>query len=285
MRFSRLSWISFALLFAAVISGCAQSPKHLAHEIHAKTEPVECSTKPPPAYRPSAVVAEQDAIYTLLAYAVVYKDWQTQGWDAPDKARGYNIGGVLVNPQNAPGQQLLCWSRNSVIKTRNGTQHGEVRLLTNYIGNNTSVTKVKGYKLYTTLEPCAMCSGMMTLQSLTTTVYGQTDPGYGGAIERLTLNSTVLKDGWCPYPRGVQSIASPLSIRKEIDEAFARVGGSITAWLITPEAHALYEKAVHQLENYQVRFDENRAVLTEATDFLKKVPAEYTPIPYTVACP
>lgn len=284
MRFSRWLSISFTLLFATVISGCAQSPKHLAHETHAKTERVKCSTKPPPPYRPSAIVVEQDDIYTLLAYAVVYKDWQTHGWEAPDKARGYNIGGVLVNPQSAPGQQLLCWSRNSVIKTRNGTQHGEVRLLTNYIGNS-STTKVKGYKLYTTLEPCAMCSGMMTLQSLTTTVYGQTDPGYGGAIERLTLNSIALDDGWCPYPRGVQSVASPLTIRKEIDEAFARVGGSITAWLITPEARILYEKAVRQLENFKVRYTENRAVLAEARAFLKKVPSRYTPTPYTVACP
>ena len=284
MRIRTISWISIALFFTAVVTGCAQSPKHPAHEVHAETKAVECSTKPPPPYQPSEVVAEQDDIYTLLAYAVVYKDWQTHGWDMPDKARGYNIGGVLVNPQNATGQQLLCWSRNSVIKTRNGTQHGEVRLLTNYLGNAT-VTKVKGFKLYTTLEPCAMCSGMMTLQSLKTTIYGQTDPGYGGALERLSLNSTALKDGWCPYPRGVQSVASPLAIRKEIDEAFARVGGSITAWLITPEARALYEKAMHQLENYKVRSTENNPVLAEATGFLKKVPTQYTPIPYTVACP
>lgn len=284
MHFSRSSLISFTLFFTIIVSGCAQTTQHLAHEAHAEDEQIKCSTTPPKPYRPNAVTAEQDAIYTLLAYAVVYKDWQTQGWDAPKKARGYNIGGVLVNPQKPPGKQLLCWSRNSVIKTGNGTQHGEVRLLTNYIGNST-VKNVKDYKLYTTLEPCAMCSGMMTLQSLATTIYGQTDPGFGGALERLSLNSTALANGWCPYPRGVQSAASPLTIRKEIDKAYRRAGGSLTAWLITPEARALYQKAARELENYKVKYAKNRTVLAEAKTFLKKVPARYTATPYRVACP
>lgn len=280
-RLSGWTFLCFGLLL--LVAGCGQPIKQDMHGLHAHNKDQKCENKTPPAYKPSAAEAERDDIYMLVAYGVVYKDWQSDSWNNP-KARGYNIGGVLVNPGNDLGKQLVCWSRNSVIKTRNGTQHGEVRLMTNYIGNNKSVTKVKGYKLYTSLEPCAMCSGMMTLQSLTTTIYGQTDPGYGKAIERLTLNSTRLTDGYCPYPRGVQSVPSPLSVRKEIDAAYAKAGGSITDWLTTKQAKALYTKAKKQLDNYKVQHPENKIVLAEAKSFIKKVPAKYQKIPYTKAC-
>jgi tRNA(Arg) A34 adenosine deaminase TadA len=265
------------------LTACTQSIKT---ETTSMTASSQCTTPPPSPYTPNAVTEEQDAIYTLLAYAVVYKDWQTSSWDEPDKSRGYNIGSILVNPASPPGKQVVCWARNSVIKTDNGTQHGEVRLLTNYIQNSQS-SKVQKYKLYTSLEPCAMCSGMMTLQSLATTIYGQTDPRYGKAIERLVLNSTALSDGYCPYPRGVQSVASPLYIRKQIDAAYQKVENNmgITDWLITPDAKALYEQAVDQLNNFQVQHSENQAVLTEAKEFINQVPAQYTAIPYTTACP
>ena len=270
-----------ALSGCSVIVGVGNPPKA---KTDMRTVSKDCTVTPPPPYKPTAQMAEQDAIYTLAAYAVVYKDWQTHSWDQPKTARGYNIGSVLVNPQSPAGHQLVCWARNSVITTDNGTQHGEVRLMTNYL-NNVSASNLKGFKLYTSLEPCAMCSGMMTLQSIATTIYGQTDPNFGGAIERLTLNSTALPDGWCPYPRGVQSVASPLLIRKQIDAAYAKAGGSITDWLTSPDARQLYQSAVEQLTNFQVKFKENQAVLDDARRFLAQVPAHYMAIPYAVGCP
>ncbi len=237
-----------------------------------------CDISPPIPYEPSPAELEQDAIYTLLAYAVVYKDWQTEN------SRGYNIGSILVDPSKHPGNQLRCWARNSVTRTRNGTQHGEVRLLINYL-ENAHERNAKGLKLYTTLEPCALCSGMMMLQSLKTSIYGQTDPGFGGAIERLTLDSHLMQQGKCPYPRGVQSVASPLEIREQLDAAYDKAGmPSITVWLTSTEARSLYEQAMAQLMEFQVQFGENSRVLEQAHAFLKSVPAEYAAIPYTVAC-
>jgi len=74
---------------------------------------------------------------------------------------------------------------------------------------NAPATKyLDGYTIYTTLEPCAMCSGMMALTKVKRAVYGNPTHLYGRAIERLMLDSRALKDpsdgrslGFKPYPR------------------------------------------------------------------------------------
>ena len=240
-----------------------------------------CDTSPPKPYRPDPVTAEADRIDALLAYAVVYKDWQDRTFSPPG-ARGYNIAGVLVDPDN----RVVCWARNNVIRNVNGTQHGEVRLITNYLHNDEKRRNLRGFKLYTTLEPCAMCSGMMTLQSLPTSIYGQTDPGFGGALERLQLNSRRLPNGWCPYPRGVQSVASDLDVRRRLDQAFAdwSGGASLTAFLASEEARALYAEAWDQLHHFQPAHAANKEVLAAALAFLEGVPETAVVLPYTVNC-
>ncbi len=237
-----------------------------------------CNNAPPTPYNPSSTELERDKIYSLLAYAVVYKDWQT------DNRRGFNIGSVLVDPNQAPDHQLVCWARNSVGVTKNATQHGEVRLLTNYL-EIAGVRSAKGLKLYTTLEPCAMCSGMMTLVSLRTSIYGQTDPRFGKVMERLALDSQNLPEGHCPYPRGVQSVAAQVAIRERLDTAYAAAGKpGITSWLAGEAARTLFEQAASELAGYQVQFAENQRVVDRARAFLAKVPSKYTSLPYTRAC-
>jgi len=237
-----------------------------------------CNSSPLKLYQPSPAELERDKIYALLAYAVVYKDWQT------DNRRGYNIGSILVDPSQDPEHQLVCWARNSVGVTRNATQHGEVRLLTNYLAN-AGVRSAKGLKLYTTLEPCAMCSGMMTLVSLQTSIYGQTDPRFGQVMERLALDSHTLPEGHCPYPRGVQSVAAQVEIRRQLEEAYRAAGmPNITNWLAGEEARSIFEQAAAELESYQVQFDENSNVVERTREFLATVPSQYTTLPYTHAC-
>ena len=97
--------------------------------------------------------------------------------------------------------------------------------------------KLKDHTVYTTLNPCAMCAGMMTLTSVKRTVYGMKDPGFGNALKRLQLNTSSL-GGYKPYPRPVISDKSPSMFRKQLDEAYAIKGGSITKFLLTDEAKA-----------------------------------------------
>ena len=269
---SALAW--FLLAFVAM----AGSPAAVATEASGvATAPPkkQCDPSPPP-YRPSAEQEERDEIFALLAYAVVYKDWQTSS----SVGRGYNIGGVLVDPDDV----IVCWARNSVNKTRNGTQHGEVRLITNYL-SNVENKSLKGYKLYTTLEPCAMCSGMMTLTSTYLTIFGQHDPGFGDAIQRLELNSTSI-DGYCPYPRGVISSPSTTGIRKQIDDAYEKtLPNSITKWLAGPAAEGLFKAARDELATYKTTYPGNAPILKGAREFLKGVPSAYTATPYCTGCP
>lgn len=95
--------------------------------------------------------AERDYLYSLLAMCVVRHDWQ---W--LEETRGHNIGSVLV--KNATGE-VAYYARNSNRVLTNGSQHGEVRLVTNFLKCEGEGTYLKDYTLYTTLEPCMMCAG------------------------------------------------------------------------------------------------------------------------------
>lgn len=226
----------------------------------------------------SAVQIERDEIYGLLAYAVVRKDWQT---DQTDPRRGHNIGSVLVDPDG----KVVFWARNANSITKNGSQHGEVRLIRNYLQSYKG-SYLKDFTVYTSLEPCAMCSGMMTLTQVTRTVYGQTDPDYGRALERLQLDSHSFTqpNGFEPYPRPVISDALDSDIRRRIDAAYTtyqRSGGKgLTTWLRSDEAKALYDDAFKQFKNYKVKHRENKTVLRGALEYYEKeVSADYVPLP------
>ena len=227
----------------------------------------------------SPVQEERDEIYTLLAYAVVLKDWQTRG---PGQQRGHNIGCVLVDGDG----KVVFWARNCNHITGNGTQHGEVRVMIGYL-SKVHTYSLRDHTVYTTLEPCAQCSGMMTLTSIARTVYGQTDPGFGKALERLALDTHKLpellpqqfKHGYKPYPRRVRSEPSKCRFRQELDDAYDPEQGSLTRFLLTDEAKAIYMKAREALRSYEVKQEDNRAVLKEAIEFLNnEVKDDYTPL-------
>lgn len=211
---------------------------------------------------------ERDNIFMMLAYAVVLKDWQN---NSMDKNRGYNIGSVLVDKNNT----VVYWERNCVNQYHSMTQHGEVRLMINYL-NKTKENDLTGYTIYTTLEPCAMCSGMMLLTNVSRTVWGQKDPGYGDAIERLELNSTALQCGYLPYPRYVQSDGSSLIYRywlgydyqEYMNQTKTNVSTAhITQFLTTNDSKAVFQNATDAFMTYKVKYNENQKHLDQAREF------------------
>ncbi|UZP66391.1 nucleoside deaminase [Desulfovibrio mangrovi] len=209
---------------------------------------------------------EKDEIYMLTAYSVVLNDWQADG--TPDK-RGHNIGSILVDDQG----NIVRWARNCNARLKNGTQHGEVRLMVGYL-STTQKNYLSGYTIYTSLEPCAQCSGMMDLTQVSRTVYGQTDPAYGKAIERLALNSKAWNEhGYTPYPRSenLHSDRSKTPYCQQLEDAYAQAGGSITKFLLSPTAKGIYEAAAQKLQAYQIEHQENAAVLQQAKQFLQTV--------------
>jgi len=214
--------------------------------------------------------AEREAIFSLGAYVVVYKNWQTK---ISDPKRGHNIGSILVNKDNIP----VAWARNSIAKYNDGTQHGEVRVIQQYI-DEADIEVLDGYIIYTTLEPCIMCSGMMSMVKVKDTVYGQTDgdtlrTGYGRAIERIKLDSSSLKNGYKPYPRAPEtSKFSELPHAVALDYDYANSGiTSITEFLLTDSAQKIYKDANEEFYNFKVKYDENQVIYDNTRKLLDTV--------------
>ncbi|CAM2978780.1 nucleoside deaminase [Helicobacter burdigaliensis] len=201
--------------------------------------------------------AERDHIYSLLSLAIVYENWQVKS----KNKRGHNIGSVIVdNHTNKP----VFWARNSVDITHNGTQHGEVRLATNLLNCQGFDKYLKNYTLYTTLEPCIMCTGMLSMVQIPKVVYVQKDVDYGNTQEMIKS---------AKYPRSYEVYSVDNVYKQSLEKGFEKykssVAPSVTAYLLTDEAKKIYENATKELQNYQVKFKENQEILEYAQDFLK----------------
>ena len=205
--------------------------------------------------------SERDHLYSLLAMSVVRHDWQ---W--PEETRGHNIGSVLV--KNGTGE-VVYYARNSNRVLTNGSQHGEVRLVTNFLKCEGEGSYLKDYTLYTTLEPCIMCAGMLTMTQVSRVVYVQKDPAYGDTQEAIVNAGYPI----C-YPEA--SVNSTFKQRLEADFELwrERTGqNSITRWLLGDSAKAVYIEAEDKLNAYlsgqeALLFPENATVLKQISDFL-----------------
>jgi tRNA(Arg) A34 adenosine deaminase TadA len=163
-----------------------------------------------------------------------------------------------------------------------------------YYGNLLS-----GVTLYTTLESCAQCSGIMALAKLARVVFLQTDPGQY-AVGNIMRNMTVGTGLPAPYPLPARSVG--LRAHDELDaayERFRRRGAgapmvtlpdgtlttdsattSITSFLCTREAHDIFAAGRRALDELTLttpghRPDgaadsvlTNEAVLAEARSFV-----------------
>jgi tRNA(adenine34) deaminase len=242
---------SLILILACLTPGDAESDARAALALAAAEEKAEA----PPAKETVTAEeqAERDEIFMLAAYAWVLKDWQTPD-DRP--GRGHNIGSILVDSDGHP----VFAARNENMLHKNTTRHGEVNLCNGYL-EKTQKNTLRGYTVYTTLEPCAMCSGMMTLAEVSRCVYGQTDPSYGKALERLQFDSHTI-GGYLPYPRPVKSERSECFVRMALDAAY-KGDSSLTSWLRTPEAKAIFQEASDSLQTLYPVSGANVGVLSE----------------------
>lgn len=269
-------WVALAALLAltAPWTACA----HQSGCVVAPTPVHSVDTQPSlGAWSPVTASDERDGIHALVAMAVVLRDWQT---DATDSSRGYNIGSVL---EDADGR-LVAWGRNCNKRTRNGTQHGEVRLIQGYLAQSPRYD-LRGHVVHTTLEPCAQCAGMMILTKVARTVYSQSDPEYGHALERLALDSRALPTGLgeAPYPRPVVASRPSIPEARLLDETYrsqlsSPSKRSLVDWLAGPEAKMIFDQAARRLATMSVRYTENTAVLERARAFVSTVPDHYVPV-------
>ena len=187
------------------------------------------------------------------AYRHVLTHWQSA--EQGEFRRGYNIAAVLVSPEG----KILAKELNSVIALQDCTQHAEMRLIQRYLAEHRCFN-LRGCSVYTTLEPCAMCTATMGMAGIDHVYYGQSDPAFGKAAERLSQDTTP-QGGYPPYPRVVhcELLWSPL--QRELEDAFRRSGiKEITKWLATDEAKSIFLKYLTDSNHQHFRASENTAL-------------------------
>lgn len=248
-----------AILFITFLFGCENSNQPKTLELPFQNYSMEGNE----------IQKELDEIYTLLAYSLVFRDWQPDSIPR-SRRRGYNIGTILIDDSN----ELAHWGLNCINSTDNATQHGEVRAITSYLDSLKSFN-LKGFTLYTTLEPCAMCSGMATMTNIERVVYGQKDVDFSGALDRLALDSEEF-GGFKPYPRTVTSDPAPTSFREQLDEKFRTFLETeeekfLAKFLTSKEAYEIYQEADQAFQNFQVKNSENEEHYENAKLFLKNL--------------
>jgi tRNA(Arg) A34 adenosine deaminase TadA len=243
------------IVIAVFLSGCI-SKKKLSNSMIKPVLEVE---------EVSDVQQEVDDIFSLLVYSLVFRDWQSDSVPR-NKRRGYNIGALLVNKENMP----VYYGLNCINSTENATQHGEVRAITGYLEKSRSFD-LSGFTVYTSLEPCVMCAGMITMVSVKRVVYGQRDVEYSKAFERLAVDTRPI-GGFAPYPRAVTVQASSINYCKELDLTYKAFLESdkekvLAKYLASDTARKIFESAHNTFLNYKVKHAENLEVYNRAISF------------------
>ncbi len=210
---------------------------------------------------------EVDEIFSLLTYALVYADWQPASVQR-NKRRGYNIGAVLVDKDLKPVYSGL----NCINSTDNATQHGEVRAITQYL-EKTRRFNLDGFTVYTSLEPCIMCSGMMTMTNVGRVVYGQKDVDFSNGLERLALDTREY-GGYAPFKRTTWADGSPNPFRVRLDEAYQRFLATETEkilakFLTGAEAESIFKEAHDAFLSFKVKHSENENIYRAAQKFFE----------------
>jgi tRNA(adenine34) deaminase len=225
-----------------------------------------------------SIQAEKDAIFMLLNLTLVLDDWQSIEVPRQER-RGYNIGALLVSPDDKPVKFAL----NSINSTNNSTQHAEVRVISQFLEDEEDYN-LKEYTLYTSLEPCVMCAGMVIMTNVKRVVYAQSDIDFSKAFERLALDSRSIK-GYSPYPRIPDVHSFSDSLTEKLNNQYLKFRENeeekmLARFLSTPEAKNIYQEAAERFLNFTVIHPENQVHYENAyTFYIKNESTPKSPIP------
>lgn len=130
----------------------------------------------------------RNGLFNYLAFAVVQAAITAQ---VGGPGAGRRIGCVLVSPNDT----ILAWGVN--MAAVHVTLHGEVNMVTAYVSQHGALPA--GCRVYTTLEPCHMCAGMLYETAAGNNIrvyYGQLDPLIvNNALRRANREFSVTIDG------------------------------------------------------------------------------------------
>lgn len=213
---------------------------------------------------------EREHILSIGLMAYVYANWQAN----ENSSRGYNIGALLFDPlQNS----VIGWNLNSVRESSVGkTAHAEVGLMQGLIREKLIGKNLNGFYIITTLEPCMMCSGMMTFLGADSVKYIQTDPEFGKNIERLAADyAGQPANERCKHIKSVRAVSGNYgSALENLYSAFRsepqNQNKSMAEFLYESAVMDIYKAAWDELQGKEVQFSENTSLLSQVKEFLNK---------------
>ena len=91
------------------------------------------------------------------------------------------VGAVVVDPGK---KQIVSFAYNQVITSSNVTAHAEILAITKAT-EKLQVSRLDGYDLYTSLEPCAMCAAAISLSRIRRLYFAVEEPKFGAVISNL----------------------------------------------------------------------------------------------------
>ena len=262
-----------SLLFGAACSlGCGHAT--VAHP--ARRNCVDLAAAPSLSLGP----AEQQTheIFLLLAMALVFDGWGVDranpsmiaayaaaepGRSFPDYA-GHHVGAVLVDPTST----VIGCALNRNVILNNSTAHAEARTIDNAFQLANAAAGPAGpakwsfgsmlqrHVLYTTLEPCAQCAGIMELANISSVVFGQDDPGQRQVVNVLYNLTEPGRPGagTLPVRASFMPYWQPLAAAYYAFEAGVTGSGQggATRFLQTVEAYRIYRDAARTFEQMEL---------------------------------
>jgi tRNA(Arg) A34 adenosine deaminase TadA len=240
-----------------------------------------------PARRPPGPEeTERHGILMLLTAKLVYERWTVPlgdprlvaAYNAVEPRRsfrpyaGHNIGALAVNGKG----QAVAFAMNRNIALNSPLEHAEARVLRKVIARNSSAAGAhlpyssifRGHAIYTTLESCSMCSGMMDLCNIGEVYYAQEDPSQKHIGDILfKLHEDEGAEG-APRP----TMTSFCSLTPDITAAYrawqrqgprSAAGPQIISFLQSPDAYQAFRRAGHAFDTYKPAMPGNVGFLND----------------------
>lgn len=179
---------------------------------------------------------------------------------------GHNIAAIAVDRDG----YIIDFDFNHNEIFNSSTQHAEARLLNRIFslnqindswnigvpseGSSSYGQLLQGVTVYTSLESCAQCSGIMTLGNAKEVVYLQEDPGQykiGNIMFRLTESADPSKKALAPRPISAQlfNFHYCLGLAEKFEEfKETQKTSSITSFLCTESAYLLFLEAESEFQ-------------------------------------
>lgn len=228
-------------------------------------------TEPMPGLPVQPLQQFADAVFMLLAFAILARLRHVRGEasDRPGGLEGHNIACVLVGPHN----RIMGWGINT--SELNATHHGEVNCLQNFQQLHGIRAVPDKSRLYTTLEPCWMCSGMIARMTggRFTILYGQADTQLADTALQAGATGCTMHETHLRYDR-LQSWGAQIAAAHE-------PGTPTTRFLDTEVAAGFFNRALADLDGAFARFvpdtpgaphlPMHAALVRQATTFLAGV--------------